>query len=148
MSHDTAVLRTAAIAEARTWLGTPFAHQQRRKGFGVDCIGVPAEVGKALGLPFCEGVPTAYTRAPNPRELLRELHGRLDSVPFRDKRPADLFLCRGGGPEPSHLAMITALDPLTVLHASMIVGRVTEHHVDRAWLARVVQTFRYRGLGV
>ena len=30
--------RNAAIAEARTWLGTPYHHRARVKGAGVDCL--------------------------------------------------------------------------------------------------------------
>jgi cell wall-associated NlpC family hydrolase len=36
--------REAVIAEARTWLGTPWHHQASLKGVGCDCIGC----GKAL----------------------------------------------------------------------------------------------------
>jgi len=41
--------RAAIAAEARTWLGTPYAHGQRLKGVGADCAGVPLEVYAAVG---------------------------------------------------------------------------------------------------
>lgn len=158
MPNDTAVCtdqRTAVVAEARTWLGTPFAHQRRQKGLGVDCIGVPAEVGKALGLPHCQDVPYAYTRQPNEREMQRELEARLDYVPFGSLRLADLLWLRAyaGGPA-QHLAMVVSLSPLTILHASMRPtrtnpkrGEVIEHSIDEAWLkTRLRACFRYRGI--
>jgi cell wall-associated NlpC family hydrolase len=37
MDATEAGLRAAVIAEARTWLGTPFAHRSMVKGGGVDC---------------------------------------------------------------------------------------------------------------
>ena len=41
--------RAAVVAEAETWLGTPYHHEARIKGHGVDCaqvlIGVFANVG-------------------------------------------------------------------------------------------------------
>jgi hypothetical protein len=35
----TAFTRAALIAEARTWIGTPWHHQAAVKGAGCDCIG-------------------------------------------------------------------------------------------------------------
>lgn len=34
--------RKAVIAEAKTWLGTPFQHSQSVKGAGTDCVHMPA----------------------------------------------------------------------------------------------------------
>lgn len=151
-------LRTALVAEARTWLlpVTPFAHQQRSKGVGVDCIGVPTEVGRVFDIPECEGVPYAYTRQPNEREMQRELEGRLDYVPFRDVKVADMLWTRAylGGPA-QHLAMIVGFGPLTILHASVRAtrltprgrGQVVEHSVDHVFLTtRLRACFRYRCL--
>ena len=33
----TDALRERVVAEALSWLGTPYAHRQRLKGVGVDC---------------------------------------------------------------------------------------------------------------
>ena len=33
-------MRDSIVAEARTWLDTPYLHQGRRKGHGVDCLGL------------------------------------------------------------------------------------------------------------
>ena len=42
--------RRAVVAEARSWLGTPYHHMGRVKGAGVDCAMLPAEVYAACGL--------------------------------------------------------------------------------------------------
>ena len=42
--------RAAVVAEAMTWLGTPFHHQGRVKGGGVDCAMILAEVYERCGL--------------------------------------------------------------------------------------------------
>lgn len=157
MKRDTALLRAALVAEARTWLRTPFAHQRREKGIGVDCIGVPTEVGRAFGIPECEGVPYAYTRAPNVREMQRELEARLDYVPFKQAQVADLFWLLGYPHGlPQHLAMVVNLQPLTIIHATMHEtantvgtkrGEVIEHGVDDYLLkTRLRACFRYRGI--
>src|SRR5579863_5837 len=45
--------RAAVIAEARTWLKTPYHHAARLKGAGVDCAMLPAEIYHRAGvLPF------------------------------------------------------------------------------------------------
>jgi len=36
------------VAEATTWLGTPYRHQGRRKGVGCDCLGLVLGVWRAV----------------------------------------------------------------------------------------------------
>ena len=45
-----AASRAAVVAEAMTWLGTPYQHRQRLRGVAVDCAGLPLEVYAAVGL--------------------------------------------------------------------------------------------------
>lgn len=54
-AHEKAVIRTAkeraaVVAEAKTWLGTPYHHHARVKGAGVDCANLPAAVYESCGL--------------------------------------------------------------------------------------------------
>lgn len=42
--------REAAVAEAHTWLGTPYHHQGRIKGAGVDCATILLEVYSKIGM--------------------------------------------------------------------------------------------------
>jgi NlpC/P60 family putative phage cell wall peptidase len=42
--------RAAIVAEARTWLGTPYHHRAALKGVGADCAMFPLAVYKAVGL--------------------------------------------------------------------------------------------------
>ena len=48
MNEHTA--RQAIIAEARSWIGTPYLHQGRVKGVGVDCAMLLLEVYERAGL--------------------------------------------------------------------------------------------------
>lgn len=50
-------IENAIIQEARTWLGTPFKHQGRLKGQGVDCLGLLVGVAAALRLRGRDGLP-------------------------------------------------------------------------------------------
>jgi len=42
--------RSAVLAEARRWLGTPYHHMGRMRGVGADCATFPAEVYAAAGV--------------------------------------------------------------------------------------------------
>lgn len=43
-------LRASVVARARAWLGTPYHHQGRVLGAGVDCAGLLCEVYREVGL--------------------------------------------------------------------------------------------------
>jgi hypothetical protein len=44
-------LRQSVVDEAKTWIGTPFVHQQCRKGVGVDCCTILTAIyGRVCGL--------------------------------------------------------------------------------------------------
>ncbi|MHB8071562.1 MAG: NlpC/P60 family protein [Candidatus Cryosericum sp.] len=68
MRHLEALQRQAVVQEAPSWLGTPFHHQGRVKGAGVDCAMLMAEVFEHSGLiPHLEIVenPDNLTQAQN-----------------------------------------------------------------------------------
>lgn len=51
--------RQAVLEQAKTWLGTPYHHQGRIKGVGIDCATLLCEVYHAAGVaPFVD--PTPY----------------------------------------------------------------------------------------
>jgi NlpC/P60 family putative phage cell wall peptidase len=53
--------RDRVVAEARTWLRTPYQHQGRIKNVGVDCLMILCEVYRAAGLvPYID--PRPYPR--------------------------------------------------------------------------------------
>ncbi len=49
------------LAEAMTWVGTPYRHQGRRKGVGCDCSGLVLGVWQAIYCSVFE-VPAAYSQ--------------------------------------------------------------------------------------
>ncbi len=42
--------RQSVVEEVKTWIGTPYHHQGRIKGVGVDCATILCEVYEAVGL--------------------------------------------------------------------------------------------------
>lgn len=137
-------IRDEIVAEARTWIDTPFQHQARVKGLGVDCAGVVIEVGKALGL--LDYTEQGYARQPNPERMGSLLEEHLVRIDKEDVMPGDIYWMRFI--EPMHLAIATELgDGRTgVIHAYSNIGRCVEHGLDGKWSRRVVRCYRYKGV--
>lgn len=55
------VTRDAVVAEALSWIGTPFKHNQHCKRFGCDCIGLIIGVFQSLGCISADWAPPAYS---------------------------------------------------------------------------------------
>lgn len=135
----------AIIAEARTWLGTPWHHQACVKGVGADCTGVVRGVGNALGLMRYDDKAEdtkayrGYGRAPIPRLVVQGLDQFLDRVPRAEAGPGDVLLLRA--PEPQHLAIVTDAD--SMIHATNARG-VVETPLPEGWRRQCVGVWRYR----
>ena len=94
--------RAAVVAEAKSWLNTPFHHMGRIRGAGVDCLMLLAEVYEAGGIaPHVEPgyyPPDWYQH----RDEERYLAGLLCHVaevpgpPERLPRPGDIVVMRMG----------------------------------------------------
>jgi NlpC/P60 family putative phage cell wall peptidase len=113
------VSRADIIAEARSWIGTPYAHQASVKGIGCDCLGLVRGVGRAVYGEEPEP-PPPYSRdwaEAHGRETLAEAAGRHMIAVATDKiRPADvlLFAMKENSPA-KHCAILTA--PGRMLHS-------------------------------
>lgn len=139
--------REEVVRKAREWLGTPFAHQGRTKGVGVDCIGSLTVVAKEVGaLEYVDLLD--YPRVPMDGELLRRAHEHLDPISLKEALPADILVFRLDR-APQHFALITESTPrLRMLHSwcHPSVMKVVEHDVDRFWRQRIISCFRFRGI--
>lgn len=133
--------RTQAVAAARKRLGKGFRHQARGPD-AYDCVGIVIAVANELGLSDFNTI--AYSRAPDPQEMREALEKNLDYVRWSEVLPGDVLWFRA--PEPQHLAVVTQLDPMQMVHAFARVNRVVETGVDRFWRGRLVACFRYRGI--
>lgn len=130
------------IAAARECLDTPFRHQGRLPGIGIDCAGVAIHVAKRIGAD-CFDVD-GYGPVPVGGELEKALDAQpcLDPVELADRLPGDLLLMRFAA-EPQHLA-ICAGD--TIVHAYEAVGKCCEHRLSSVWESRIVRIYRFEGI--
>ena len=130
------------VVQARTWLGTPFKHQGRKKGVGVDCLGLLVGIAEELNLQDERGKPLAafdaldYGHLPDEKRLWRGLKSCLS--PNREGNIA-LFHIDGTA---RHLGII-ARDKAyrTLIHAYAPARKVVEHRLDEMWESRIVELF-------
>lgn len=132
-----------AISTARTYLGTPFQHQGRLKGVGLDCVGLLICLGKELGLFDSQLEYTGYRRRPDGVLLTELMNLHLGAKPDGDLiKPADVLLIRVR--QPQHAVLVTDIRPLTVIHA--VARGVVEHRFDERWQRRIMAVYRIPGV--
>ena len=131
------------IAAARACLGTPFRHQGRLPGIGLDCAGVAVEVARALGCAPLDVSGYGRTPAAGQLEAVLDAQPDLERVDREDRQPGDILLLRFTG-EPQHLAILT--DEGTMIHSYEAVGTCCEHRLSAVWAARIVRVYRFRGV--
>lgn len=131
MSDDSA-LRARVVAEARSWVGTPYHHMADVKGVGVDCGMILVRIFVDLGLvpPFD---PRPYT---NDWMMHRSEEHYLGALmdrarPVKTPAPGDVALWRQGRCY-SHGGVVVALDPLTIVHAVLNFGCVVEEVAENS----------------
>lgn len=116
-------------------LGTPYQHQGRVPGRGVDCIGLVVCVMRTLGLPVED--TERYSGMPGP-QLLERIAEQCPQA--TGPAPGVLALMRWSS-EPQHVGIIIAghSHPLDLVHAWAGTRRVVRHGYDSAWQRRTVQ---------
>lgn len=132
------------VETARKFLGTPFHHQGRLKGIGVDCIGLVVETARILGLSYHDN--TEYSQYPDGKLLMKELHkSKLKSVPIENLQEGDLlvFWISKNTKAPQHLAIKTKDG---ILHTYATAEKVVEHKFSSAWRRRLCAVFRFPGV--
>jgi NlpC/P60 family putative phage cell wall peptidase len=140
--------RAAIVAEAVSWVGTPYRHQASLKGVGCDCLGLVRGVWRAVYGAEPEDAP-AYTpdwAEARGRETLAEAAARhMLAVPKDEAEAGDVLLFRWR-------------ENLPAKHAGILVdaGRFVHAHQGAAvafaslspwWRRRVAFVFRFPGVG-
>jgi len=143
------ISRSAIVAEAHAWLGTPFVHQASLKGVGCDCIGLLAGVGRACGHPDADrwdGDPRRfkYGRLPVAAMLRKAVAEYFDVIDLSQSLPGDVLLLTFLR-EPMHFGILTEKDPLQMIHSYQPIGRVVENGLDAKWRRRILGAYRIRG---
>src|SRR5688500_4795322 len=112
------------VAEAKTWMGTPFKHQGRVKGLGVDCVGLI--IGVAHTFQLTKFDYTNYSYTPDGFLMRQLLDQHLQSIAIQEAKAGDIMLMRFDV-APQHLAI---LSDYGMIHAYAQVRRCVEHRLD------------------
>lgn len=130
----------AIVDEARRWVKTPFQHQGRLIGVGVDCIGLVLGVGRALGILDAPEEP--YRIPSRPEHLRNWLDAHMERSLLR--KPGDVLLVRHGT-RATHCAIYCGHNPRTRTHTMIhALGRgCREHSINADWARRIVAAYRY-----
>lgn len=127
--------RAAIVAEALSWLSTPYHNHGRVKGVGVDCAQLPAAVYEACGLiPHLEPEYSAQWMLHRDEELyLAWVRPYAREITREEVQPGDLAMWKFGRTY-SHSAIV--IDPPTIIHAvrrchSVVLGNM-DHDADLA----------------
>ncbi len=132
--------RQQIIDQARTWLNTPFKHQGRLKGVGVDCVGLVMGVANELDIYRYEY--KTYHHSPNPEMMAQQLSLNLDEIVIQDAKVGDILWFRVMH-HPRHLAIQTDLG---IIHAFAPARKVVEIPLDIGWVQLLHKVYRYRGV--
>lgn len=116
--------RQQIVNEARSWMGTPYHHAGRAKGFGVDCGQILAAVYEAAGLiPHVEPEPYPHDWHLH-RSEERYLHlVQSYAVPTDTPKPGDIALFKWGRCI-AHGAIVVEWP--RVIHSTLQLGVVEE----------------------
>lgn len=126
----TPALRSAIVAEAMTWLGTPYHHCARIKGAGVDCAQLPAAVYHAVGLipDLQPDYSPQWMLHRDEEQYLAWVRPYAREITREELRPGDLAMWRFGRTY-SHSAII--IDAPTAIHAMQRAKAVVLTDIDR-----------------
>lgn len=144
----TAPTRSDVVATARTWLGTPFHHQARLQGIGVDCVGLVIGVARTLGLVPPDFDVQAYPRTPDGTSLMHLVHLHMRGLQVDEQmRPGDVVVVRFDA-DPQHLGILGDYQHggLSIIHAAAQPGRVIETRLMFSRSMQFVQAFALPGI--
>lgn len=140
--------RADIVAAARSWIGTPYVHQQSLKGAGCDCLGLIRGVWRDVVGDEPER-PPAYSpdwaEANGCETLLAAAARHLKPVPFdQGWAPGDVLMFRWRPNLPvKHCAIASTF--VSVIHAYQ-GHAVQEDPLPRAWYRQLAAIFKFPGV--
>lgn len=138
---------TDLVAEARTWIGTPYAHQAAVKGVATDCLGLILGLWEfRYGMP-AQNVPVYSADWGEPQQderLWQSAKDHFSDVSDQPIAPGQVVLFRmRDGWIAKHLGLVAEVGQMpTFIHAYAGHG-VTESPLSAPWARRIVARFDF-----
>lgn len=133
-----------AVDEALTWLGTPYHHQGRVKGVGVDCGTLICEVYEKVGLmDYLD--PRPYPPDWHMHQMGEQYLEHIKSVCFEvnEPQPGDIVLYKIGKCV-SHGAIV--IEWPTIIHSYINLGVIIQDGTKGSLARRVAGFYRMKRL--
>lgn len=133
-----------AIAIAMLCLKTPFKHQGRVAGVGLDCAGLFVHVCREMNIPHEDA--KGYPRSPYDGQLEKQLDAQpgLKRIDLKNIAEGDI-LCMRISKAPQHIAFHAGTidgEPY-IIHASEMHGGVVHHRLDKGWQSKIMRAYRF-----
>lgn len=132
------------VAEALTWAGTPYRHQQTRKGVGCDCLGLVRGVWRSVYSvePEEPGPYSAdWAEAGGGDPLIEAAARHCREKPVGEARPGDLLVFRFRAHLPAkHCGILVTSDRF--IHAYQGIA-VTASPLATYWRRRIAAAFAF-----
>jgi cell wall-associated NlpC family hydrolase len=133
------ITKSDIVDTARQYIGTPFHHQARVKGVGIDCAGLLVCVARDLGLPHYD--VQGYSRIPSGGDFKMHLDANLDRIAEIE---VGCILLMTFEVDPQHVAICSTQD--SIIHAYFNARKCVEHILDDVWRNRINSIYRFRGV--
>ncbi|WP_342358524.1 NlpC/P60 family protein [Terrarubrum flagellatum] len=142
----TELSRAVLVAEARRWIGTPYAHQASLIHVGCDCLGLVRGVWRGVIGAEPEAMTPyapAWSLSSSRETLLDAARRHLVEIASRYAREGDvlLFRWRDGLPA-AHAAILAASQSFIHAHDGAAVAEV---HFSQWWRRHLVAAFSFPG---
>lgn len=126
--------RQLIVKYARECVGTPFMHQGRQCGAGLDCIGVVCHVADKLGVIYDDII--SYSEVPRPILLRESIEKYMVEISEEEAQPGDIVLMRCNIRK--IIVHVGVLTDHGIVHALHDVGKVVETVNDANPLYKIV----------
>jgi NlpC/P60 family putative phage cell wall peptidase len=141
------VTRSAIVAEARAWIGTPYRHQASLKAIGCDCLSLIRGVWRAVVGDEPEPAPPYapdWAEASGQETLAVAAARHLVPIARNAFREGDVLLFRWRAHLPAkHAAIVTTPDLMVHAHDGACVAEVA---LAPWWQRRLAYAFRFPNL--
>jgi len=135
---------------ARSYLNTPFMHQGRTPGVGLDCAGLIICTGREMGFLAADFDVSNYAQQPDRDSIVKACDQHLVRVSKDKAQPGDVIVIAWDR-WPQHLGIMGTYalhaDHRTLIHAFMRPGektaRVVEHRLTPDLMKQIVRAYRF-----
>ena len=140
--------RAEVVAYARSWIDTPYLHQARLTGVGVDCAGLVIGVARELGIVPADFDVVGYARQPDGVSLVGWCEQSMTEIRRDQMQPGDVVVVAFDA-APGHMGICGDYlhGGLSIIHALGITAkRVIETRLMFSTSMRFVRAYQMPGV--